>query len=256
VGSGYTSILESPCENGGRTLGIEFGAGSFPTSAHGLNRLGYIQEAVVEETRDAVSECAYFAFMTASPEKNAGEARAALEHMGETVPYTATRGYGKDGSFLSRVDRLAFPAQLTWRDIAKLTADARTGSASREDAFREVSGTSPTFLYAVLRAQMNPAHRTSEAFCFNGRQFTLETKKEDAPNMAAQFEAKNLLARGRGVTQMNATIAEAATSSRTPFRLWFERGAESAPPLRFEYQAKSFLRLAFEAEAPVLKESE
>jgi len=36
---------------------------------------------------------------------------------------------------------------------------------------------------------------------------------------------------------------------RTPFKIWFEAGSEELPPLRFEYQAKPFLRLVFEADA-------
>src|SRR5579862_9050068 len=95
VGSGYILIDES---DGSTT--IELGAGSHPESARGLNRLGLIQESVVESAPGEVSECSYFAFMTASKEKSLDDARKALNSnsgagrsgdgtSGETTPYTA-----------------------------------------------------------------------------------------------------------------------------------------------------------------------
>src|ERR1700728_202736 len=48
VGSGY-AVVEEASNADGRTLSMQFGAGSYPHNARGLNRLGFIQEAVVEE---------------------------------------------------------------------------------------------------------------------------------------------------------------------------------------------------------------
>ena len=39
-----------------------------------------------------------------------------------------------------------------------------------------------------------------------------------------------------------------STGVETPFKLWFAADAPQTPPLRFEYQVKSFLRLTFEAD--------
>jgi len=50
------------------------------------------------------------------------------------------------------------------------------------------------------------------------------------------------------VIRMNARLTEKETGEKTPFRMWYQAGAERTPPLRFEYQAKSFLRLTFEAD--------
>ena len=74
VGSGYAVTEEA-----GRTISIQFGAGSYPESARGLNRVGFIQEAVVEEKPGVPSECAWLAFMTTSQEKNLDQAKKALE---------------------------------------------------------------------------------------------------------------------------------------------------------------------------------
>ncbi len=67
VGSGFILIEEAD-----RTKAIQFGAGSYPENARGLNRLGFIQERVVEKDPGALSECAYFAFMTTSAGKKSG----------------------------------------------------------------------------------------------------------------------------------------------------------------------------------------
>src|SRR5271165_4023012 len=100
VGSGYTLIEEARGPSG-KTVSIQFGAGSYPENARGLNRLGFIQEAVSEEPSGAMEECAYLAFMTTSREKNLDQAKKALESTpgsettsGDMVPYTAAQGCG------------------------------------------------------------------------------------------------------------------------------------------------------------------
>ena len=48
--------------------------------------------------------------------------------------------------------------------------------------------------------------------------------------------------------RLDAVIREAKSGTETPFRVWYDVGAPQALPVRFEYQAKSFLRLVFEAD--------
>jgi len=249
VGSGWTSIEEI-----GNTVSIRFGAGSHPESARGLNRLGFIQEAIAEEAPGKVSECAYFAFMTTSQEKNLSEARGALAASGTMLPYKAAQGYGARGRFASRVDRLLFPAHYTWRDITRLIGEARREMLSNQSPLAEVDrasvGDAPcTFLYAVRRALLDGATRTKAPFIFNGNAFTLDAAKENDAASAERFEAKKLIAPGRAVTRLNAAITALRSGEKTPFRLWYETGCEQIPPLRFEYQARSFLHLTFEADS-------
>ena len=142
VGSGYAVV-----EQAGRTLAIQFGAGSYPESARGLNRLGFIQEAVieegvVEERQGTPAECAWLAFMTTSKEDNLNQAKNALEASGGMVPYSASQGYGRRGNFTSRLDRLEFPSRYTWRDINPLVEKAREAMAARaggEEPGRQLS---------------------------------------------------------------------------------------------------------------------
>ncbi len=245
VGSGYAVVEEA-----GRTLSIQFGAGSYPENARGLNRLGFIQEAVVEERPGRPAECAWLAFMTTSQEKNLDEAKRALERSGGMVPYIASQGYGRRGNFAFRVDRLEFPSRYTWRDIPRLVESARVETIAGAGAEQQPapSGAEPpaTFLYTVRRAMLDTRPRTAGCLVFNGKQFQLDAQKERDETATAYFSGRKLIHPAGAAMRLNAILTEKRTGERTPFRLWYEEGAEQAPPLRFEYQAKPFLRLTFE----------
>ena len=254
VGSGYTVIEEAP-GNSGKTVSIQFGAGSYPESARGLNRLGFIQEAAFEQQPGVLDECAYLAFMTTSQEKNLDQAKKALEVSGAVVPYSAAQGCGRRGKFASRVDRLQFPSRYTWRDVQLLLGKAR-GEMAANGVLRDerVTGdnsaeSAATFLYTVRKALLDPRPRTTAELFFNSKQFQLNTEKEADPTMGARFAARNLVTRGERVMRLNALLTERRSGDKTPFHLWYEAGSEQMPPLRFEYQARSFLRLTFEADA-------
>jgi len=248
VGSGYAVVEEA-----GNTLAIQFGAGSWPESARGLNRLGFIQEAVTEERPGFPAECAWLAFMTASQEKNLDQAKKAVDTSSGMVPYNASEGCGRNDSFASRVERLEFPGRYTWRDITQLVGRAREAMAAGTGEKHEVMASAPgqpaTFLYVVRRAMLDASSRTTACLVFNSKQFQLDTQKEEDAEAGAHFSVRQLVRPSGSVMRMNAVLTEKRTGERTPFRLWYESGAEQKPPLRFEYQAKSFLRLTFEADA-------
>jgi len=246
VGSGYAVV-----EQAGQTLSLQFGAGSFPESARGLNRLGFIQEAVVEERPGKPAETAWLAFMTTSKETSLDQAKRALEESGEMAPYSASQGYGLHGLFRSRVDRLEFPSKFTWRDITQLVEKARGNmlplggelQAGLRDSERPA-----TFLYLVRQAILDKRRQTVSSLVFNAKEFRLETQKESDPAATAHFVEKGLVKASDPVMRINALLTEKKTGIKTPFRVWHEAGAEQSLPLRFEYQARSFLRLTFEAD--------
>lgn len=249
VGSGY-AVIEEADAAAGRTISIQFGAGSYPGSARGLNRLGFIQEAIVEDGAGHPTECAWLAFMTTSKESSLDQAKRALETSGAMVPYSASQGCGRKGRFTSRVERLEFPSKYTWRDITQLVDKARgamtAGVAGQESGSSERSA---TFLYLVRRAMIEGSSRTSSSLVFNGKEFQLDAQKEKDVTATLHFIEKKLVPPSGFAMRLDATLTEKRTGVRTPFRLWYEAGAEQAAPLRFEYQAKSFLRLTFEAAA-------
>jgi hypothetical protein len=249
VGSGFILIEEAE-----RKLAIQFGAGSYPENARGLNRLGFIQEIIAEQKPGELAECNYFAFMTTAAEKSIEQARQALEDSGPTIPYAVAEATGKNGSFISKLDRISLSSRVTWRDYPQLTDQVRAAVRT----FRNLSAQSieidlpageaapATFLYAVRTALMSARAGTRVSLIYNGKRFLLRTEKEPDPSMRAHFAERGLVPEASRVMLLNARLEECSTGQVTPFKVWFEEGGEHMPPLRFEYQAKSFLRLAFE----------
>lgn len=248
VGSGYAVV-----EQAGPAMSIQFGAGSYPESARGLNRLGFIQEAIVEEQPGRPSDAAWLAFMTTSKETNLDQAKRALEASGEMVPYIASQGAGHSGRFRSRVDRLEFPSKFTWRDITQLVDNARgvisALTGDEPQAGSNESERPATFLYLVRQAILDKRTRTASSLVFNAKEFRLDTEKENDSAATAHFAEKKLVPTGASVTRINALLTEKKTGIKTPFRVWYHAGVNQSLPLRFEYQARSFLRLTFEADA-------
>jgi hypothetical protein len=252
VGSGFILIEEAADK-----VAIQFGAGSYPESARGLNRLGFIQEVVAEKHPGELAQCAYFAFMTTSAEKNIEQAQRALEASGTTVPYAVAEGAGRNGSFVSKLDCISLSSRFTWRDYPRLTDQVRATvavpdtsqhSASKSIEIRLADGEAApaTFLYAVRTALMNAAARTVLRLTYNAKEFLLRTAKEPDPSMGAHFAGRNLVSDPGRVILLKAHLTDGTSGVVTPFKVWLESGQEHLPPLRFEYQAKSFLRLAFE----------
>ena len=235
VGSGFIDIEKSE-----RGVAIRFGAGSWPENARGLNRLGFIEESIAESRPGQLSECFYFAFMTTSAEKNTEQALRAVDAAGPVIPYVAAEGEGRNGTFVTKVSRVELPSRITWRDYPGVSERVREAIASASDARRSEKalgtgeGAPATFLYAVRRAMLDAKPKTSGALIYNGKEFLLHTDKE--PDSA----------RGAGVMRLSATIHDCASGVNTPFKVWYEAGSEHLPPLRFEYQAKPFLRLTFD----------
>jgi len=252
VGSGFILIEEAADK-----VAIQFGAGSYPECAQGLNRLGSIQEMLVEKHPGELDECTYFAFMTTSAEKNIEQAQRALEASGATVPYAVAEGTGRNGSFVSKLDRISLASRFTWRDYPRLTDQVRAtvavpntsqhpASKSTEIRLADGEAAPATFLYAVRTALMNASARTSLLLTYNAKEFLLRTVKEPDPSMGAHFAERNLVSDAGRVILLKAHLTDGTSGVVTPFKVWFESGREHLPPLRFEYQAKSFLRLAFE----------
>jgi len=63
----------------------------------------------------------------------------------------------------------------------------------------------------------------------------------------AYFRERRLIAGSVEVVRRRRTAAPRSRRQGDEFRLWIPSGAERPLPLRIEYQAKSYLRLVFEA---------
>jgi hypothetical protein len=256
VGSGWVRLHDNPVS---KNCLLEFAAGSWPERARGLNRLGYIQEAVSETPSGAPSRCAYFAFMTTSREKTLGQAQKALENASGAVPYSAAVGIGRDGQFSSRLTTVDLPAKMNWTAIDPVVQAVRKDMASPNGGERRrlamaTGEEAPfTFLYSVRKAIAEPARTSDRVLVYQGKQYRLKTTKVADPAAGTKFsrrDAGGAVANPERVMRVDATLALVPGGSPSPFTLWYEAGEESALPFRFEYQARSFLRLVFERKDP------
>lgn len=233
VGGGSIHFEEAQANNARRT-GITFKAGSLPSRARGLNRLGYIQEVCIEEN-SSLREAAYFGFMTSSPEESFADAKNALEKQGgEGLKYTAINGVNHAGKARSTSHHWIFPPEYDWSRCDSLVETARQKTGTADGKWKELNaatgGTPGTFLNAVLQAVRSSAPRSQAAYVFGERRFKLATEKARESN---------------GLTKLKGEILNEATGKKTGFSVWFDQAGPL--PVRIEFQARSYLRLTFEA---------
>lgn len=232
VGGGFIHFEEAQSDASRRTA-ITFKAGSLPSRARGLNRLGFIQEICVEEQSKLI-EAAYFGFMTSSPEESFADAKNALEQQNrEGLRYTAIDGVNKSGQARNASHHWVFPANYDWSRREELIAAAleRTRAAEAQWTNVDANGQTPeTFLHAVLSAYRALSQRSEASYVFGKQRYKLSTEKISETN---------------GVIRLKGEIVNAATAKKTNFVIWFE--ADSTLPFRIEFQPRSYLRLSFEA---------
>ncbi len=155
VGSGVASFGEA-MDGGRRIVSVSFAGGSFPEHAHKINRLGYIQELVVENQNEP-QEAAYFGFMTASPEESVAEAKKALASSGASVPYAAVEGVTSRGQHRNSKTRIFLPARYTFADWRALRDRIRAAFYSSDPSTTEIAAPARTLLYSVAQAIRRPA---------------------------------------------------------------------------------------------------
>jgi hypothetical protein len=237
VGGGY-AVVEELRSGGNTQVALQFAGGSWPEKAHGVNRLGFIQENVTEKPNGEPVDARYFGFMTSSAEKNFDQAKQSFTESGsKPVPYTATKGAARGGQFPSTIYRMFLPNSLGWGDCPKLIRDIRSTIDSSSGTPQEpVADKSPnTFLNSARQALLNGAEKTEGSLVYNGEFFTLATEKQ----------ADGALMR------LSGTLRETATGQKSTFRLWYEKDSDTYLPVRIEYRAKSFLKLVFEKDPTV-----
>jgi len=250
VGGGFARLVESSSGSNG-TVRLLFVGGSRPDRARGLNRMGYIEESVTE-TSARPSHAEYFGFMTASGEENLADARKALHGPSEgEASFVASRGEIDGANARHTVRHVVLPASSRWTNAQQLL------DMVREDLDRPGSGAGQaeinhgdrpgTFLYTVLGMERAPARTNDATFVHNGKLFHLHVVKHVDERTGALFVEDRLIASPRDAMELAGLIRNAVTGTETTFRVWFDRTSPNLLPLRFEFQPKSYLRLAFEA---------
>lgn len=257
VGGGSAAIDETDIDDQ-HTVRLQFVSGSLPARAHGLNRMGFIQEFVTER-KSSIEEAVYFGFMTSSQEQTLTQAKAALAAKNkDMVSYTAAKGSATAANIRYNISHFLMPSSLGWTDSQELARQARQKiSSSQSDPSKEIRVTSGapqprTFLYAVREAILNPRSRVQLDFIHNGKSYRLYTEKSNDLATGNELTERRLTSRADRIVKLTGKIQNIGSHEETTFKLWFDEASSNVLPLRFEFRPKSYLRLVFEAdpEAP------
>ncbi len=255
VGGGSAVWRESALSQGGLIRFLEFTGFSLPERAAGLNRLGFIREMLRLENGGA-AESIYFGLMTSSPEESAEEAKKALESHAKEVVYSAIEGRISPDAVETVGAHFTAPAQWSVRNRDELIKGARTALAEASPKPAEgtlnpasLRGSGPATFLQSLADMLRDPNRKETRYVYNGHVYHLHVTRSEDPEAAAGFREHGLVSANAEIVRANGQLRREAGGKEQNFRLWFEAGAGMPIPLRIEYQAKSYLRLVFEAEA-------
>jgi hypothetical protein len=253
VGSGF-AFVEDLESGSSRKRRLGFGGGSWPDQAHGLNRLGYVHETVVESS-GSLAESDYFGFMSTSKEERLEEARAALKEGQQEALFSAVRGETRAGTYSARFTRFLSRDAVSWRlwrNVAGAAEKSFDGERISHHDERGVPGDAgtvlPTLLYSLLRVRETDFRPLRTTFVYGSVQRTLETSAEPDAKTGEKLRQRGLVANGRSVVHVTGIIRNPKLGTKTRFSVWWDRDSASGLPVRIELEPRSFLRLAFEAD--------
>jgi hypothetical protein len=233
VGAACMMVEELVAETGSTTA-IQFSGGSWPDRIKGYNRFGMTQE-VVRREEGAVTESAYFSFLTSSPEKSADQAWRAFADPSRALHLAVARGAATRTSYASVLEHLAAPEGSTWMDCPRLMMLLRNPIASWQSAaaHERTERAYPTFLHAV-RTMLGAGRNNPQCtFMHNAKLYDLHT----------------ILSAADGMKLLTGHITERGSRSESDFRVWFHPSDAAGLPSRIEFHPRSFLRLVFEQDA-------
>lgn len=235
VGAGKASLEETGAGADLRRT-LFFAGGSDPNRARGLSRLGWMRE-VAAGPAAAPSDISYFGVLTSSPEESLENARKSSDPPAGRSVFDAVSGRNTTGRSRSAITQFDFPSSAAWSDQALID---RAQSLFRGDVkWRDTSWPNlprqapPTFLLQIASLFQQRAKRASGRYVYNEQEYLLE--------LEAQSPARD------GLLPFRGKIRNLRTGYETKFKVWLESGSESIVPVRIEYQARSFLKLTFEA---------
>ncbi|MCX6628197.1 MAG: hypothetical protein NTW28_11285 [Candidatus Solibacter sp.] len=238
MGGGQASLEETGAGSSLRRT-LFFAAGSDPKRALGLSRLGWIREVVLGPA-SAPSEAAYFGLLTSSPEDSLEHARKSVDTSPSSrSTFNAVNGRNTTGRSRSAVTHFEFAAGAIWSDrglIEHAQSMSQTNVNWRETSWpNSPTQAPPTFLLLVATLLQQRARRAVGRYVYSEQEYSLELEAQQPGRKRDRL----LPFRGK--------IRNLRTGKETLFRVWLEEGSDSIVPLRIEFQARSFLRLTFEA---------
>jgi hypothetical protein len=214
-----------------------------------LNRLGFIRE-MARISGSEIPECSYFGLITASPEESAEEARKSLHSGAKEQVYTVIEGRIAPGETATTIAHFTAPAALSGANREELVERGRHALASVADmrTAGSASEAGHSFLQELARLLMRP-NGAKGRFLYSGWPYRLRLTRSVDAKATAYFRERRLIAVPAEVVRVTGRLRREPGGKETEFRLWIPSGADRPLPLRIEYQAKSYLRLVFEAGA-------
>jgi hypothetical protein len=249
VGGGRVQWREWDEAKGDSQRMIEFLGFSSPDRAAGLNRLGFIRE-MVRAAPGGIRDAIYFGVMTASNEESAAEAQKALHSNATESAYTVIEGRMAAGVSTTSLAHFTGPARITAERRAELVTMGRRAlsAISVQPTTFAMAEPPPPFLNALAEALCG-LPQVESRYVYAGRVYRLSLHKVADPKATDYFQERKLIAPGAKVVRASGKLQREAGGKDTQFRIWAEEGNQRPLPLRIEYQAKSYLRLTFEAES-------
>jgi len=242
-----TAAWHEASEGDGTTRFLEFAAYSLPDRAAGLNRLGFIQERI-RLGQAGMAEAIYFGLMTASAEESAEEARHALHSTASQSAFTAVDARIQSHSMETVTAHFTAPSALSLGHRTQLEQMARQAlaAAPRQAVDLPLDGVPPPPFLDALADLLRQPNGGEGRYVYNSRLYRLRLRRAPDAKAGEYFRARRLAS--GAVIAVTGALQRASNGKRIDFRLWVEEAATHPVPLRIEYQPKSYLRLAFEAE--------
>lgn len=227
VGDGSSAWRESVSQDGAVVRLLEFTGRSAPERAAGLNRFGFIREL------SQPGEAIYFGLMTSSPEESAAEARQALHSTSKDAWYSAIDGRTSAEGIETASAHFRAAARTSPTARQELIERARQALATAPKTKAPAESAPLPFLHAVA-GLLSDNQKKETQYAYNGHLYRLTVERSRD-------------AKAPGVIRVTGNLRRVSGGKPIEFRLWIEEGARRPLPLRIEYQAKSYLRLTFEA---------
>ena len=247
----------------------EFYAASFPDRARGLNRLGFLREAVVV-ARTRIIETAQFGVISSEREDSMAKVEQVLDNDAELLPYSVIDTLITADAADSRVLQLLMSGQ--WDTAAGLYDEVRPQWDGEDQTYtRHLSNDDPSFGYQTplaffsgLQVSMQAVANAVAAgedprdtqryqpYVHNGRLLRFELRKiARDETRAAEYARDGWLDNSEALRRLEYRLRDARGKEVDRFKLWVELRASSPDepfppphlPVAYEYEPAGYLRL-------------
>ena len=255
-------------EPGTGVRAYEFYAASFPDRARGLNRLGFLREAVVVADTSII-ETAQFGVISSEREDSMAKVEAVMDNDAEQLPYSIVDTLITTAGAESRVLQLLMAGQ--WATAAELHDDVRPRWNAEEPTYtRHLSNEdrtgyeTPLAFFSGLQVSMQAVANAVAAgedprdtqryqpYVNNSRPFRFELRKIARDEKRAEEYARGgWLENPEALRRLEYRLRDARGKEVDRFKVWVELRASRPDdpfppphlPVAYEYEPAGYLRL-------------